>query len=286
MQESLAIARGTSDNGQLQHIAVELSKQGQVAESALVLQESLVIARGTSDNWQLQRIAVELSKLGQVEESASVLQESLAIARGINDESEKSGALNSIAVELTKQGHFSKAEAVGLEIPQIAQRQDAWKGISRSRVEAEGWQTALRQVEIFQSDEAKLFYLKGWAENVELTDVNDICIQQALPIIESDNTSIENLLQNYAVNLVMMGKPSSELCDRLNRTLNIQWALIIAAQFPKPEATTRFSTNLDTWLHEIADEDDREQIELWAKQVAKGKITEEEFGERVKNLID
>jgi len=29
---------------------------------------------------------------------------------------------------------------------------------------------------------------------------------------------------------------------------------------------------------------DRDQIELWAKQVAKGKITEEEFGERVRGL--
>jgi hypothetical protein len=36
-------------------------------------------------------------------------------------------------------------------------------------------------------------------------------------------------------------------------------------------------------LH-ITDKDDREQIELWAKQVAKGKITEEEFGGRVNGL--
>jgi hypothetical protein len=82
----------------------------------------------------------------------------------------------------------------------------------------------------------------------------------------------------------MMGKPSRELTDRLNRTLNIQWALDIAAQFPKEESSARLSTNLDTWLHKIEDEDDREQIELWAKQVAKGKITEEEFGERVNGL--
>jgi hypothetical protein len=252
------------------------------------MQESLAIARGISSDWHKSRalntIALELSKQGQVADSAVVMQESLAIASGINDESKKSRALNAIAVELTKQGHFSTAEAVGLEIPQIAQRQNAWKEISKSRVEADGWQNALRQVEIFQSDEAKLFYLKGWAENVKVTDVNDICIQQALPMIENDNTSIENLLQHYAVNLVMMGEPSRELTDRLNRTLNIQWALDIAAQFPKPEATTRLSTNLDTWLHEIEDEDDREQIELWSKQVAKGKITEEEFGERVRGI--
>jgi hypothetical protein len=294
LEESLAIARGISDDycksSALNYIALELSKKGQVEDSSSVIQESLAIARGISDasnnSSALSAIAEELSKQGQVKESASVMLESLAIARCISDERDKSRALKDIAVELSKQGHFSKAEAVGWEIPQIAERHNAWKEISKSRVNEEGLQHALRQVEIFQSEEAKLFYLKGWAKNVKVTDVNDVCIQQALPMIKNDNTSIENLLQNYAVNLVLMGNPSRELIERLNRTLNIQWALDIAAQFSKPEAATRLSTNLDTWLHEITDEDDREQIELWAKQVAKGKITEEEFGERVKNLID
>lgn len=54
--------------------------------------------------------------------------------------------------------------------------------------------------------------------------------------------------------------------------------------FTKKNFKTSIYDSLDTWLHEIADEDDREQIELWAKQVAKGKITEEEFGERVKGM--
>ena len=70
----------------------------------------------------------------------------------------------------------------------------------------------------------------------------------------------------------------------LNQTLNLQWALDIQSQFPQPQTAKRLSTNLDTWLHEIEDEDDQEQITLWAKQVAKGKITEEEFGFKLKNL--
>lgn len=50
------------------------------------------------------------------------------------------------------------------------------------------------------------------------------------------------------------------------------------------ETNSRLSTNLELWLHEVSDEDDREQIELWAKQVAKGKITEEEFNLKIKDL--
>ena len=46
----------------------------------------------------------------------------------------------------------------------------------------------------------------------------------------------------------------------------------------------RSSSNLNNWLHEILDEDDRDQIELWAKQVAKGKISEAEFKEKLVTL--
>jgi hypothetical protein len=209
----------------LNAIAVELSKQGQ-------LEESLAIARGISDdywkNLALNAIAVELSKQGQVEESVLVMQESLAIARGISVEwGKKSRALNAIAVEFSKQGNFSMAEAVGLEITQIASRQNVWREISKSRVEAEGWQNALRQVELFQSEEAKIFYLKGWAENVVITDATDFCIQEALPKLTGDNVSIEKLMQKYAAQQILIGIPSSKLTDRLNRTLNIQWALDI-----------------------------------------------------------
>ena len=99
-----------------------------------------------------------------------------------------------------------------------------------------------------------------------------------------DLQTLEQLIHKHSLQKLFCCETSREKTNRFNRTLNIQWALDIAAQFPKAESSARLSTNLDTWLHEIEDEDDREQIELWAKQVAKGKITEEEFGERVRGI--
>jgi len=232
----------------------------------------------------LKDIAVELSKQGQVEESASVMQESLAVARSIRVERQKSSALEEVSVVLSKLGNFAMAEAVGLETPQIAERQATWKKMAKTRVETDGWLKALERVGEFQSDEAKLFYLKGWSENVNVTDVNDACIREALSKMTGDNTSIEILLQKFAVYQLTQGNVSSMLSDRLNRTLNIQWVIDIAAQLPKPEAASRLSTNLEHWLHEVEDEDDRDQIELWARQVAKGKITEAEFLQQVTAL--
>jgi hypothetical protein len=148
-----------------------------------------------------------------------------------------------------------------------------------------GWQKSLQQYNQLQSDEARLFYLKGWVNALNVSDTNSVCMQEALIQLVHDSESIESLLQSYALNEVFFVAADQKKLIRLNRTLNIQWALDIAAQFPKVETESRLSTNLESWLHEITDEDDREQIELWAKQVAKGKITEGEFGERVRGFM-
>jgi hypothetical protein len=225
----------------------------------------------------LKDIAVELSKQGQVEES-------LAIARGISDESEKSRALKSIAVELSKQGNWTMAESVLLEVSRAGERHEGWQEMAKAVVEAEGWQKALRQAVNFQSEEAQIFYSKECSKFVFNPDVDDACVREALSLLGDDPESVESLLQKYAIRLVSMGTPSKALEGRLNRTLNIQWLLDITAKYPNSATHDRLSTNLEEWLHEIPDEDDREQITLWARQVAKGRLSELEFAERLKDI--
>lgn len=171
-----------------------------------------------------------------------------------------------------------------MEISQLSERHKCWKTIAENSCKAMGWQESLQEARQFQTDEARLFYLKGWSEAVNEHDADNTCIQEALCQLAHDSESIESLLQKHALHEVFFGNAGREKINQLNRTLNTQWAIDIAAQFSKEETNTRLSTNLDTWLHEIADQDDRDQIELWAKQVAKGKITEEEFGERVRGM--
>jgi hypothetical protein len=103
-------------------------------------------------------------------------------------------------------------------------------------------------------------------------------------LVKADKESTEHLLQMHALYCAFFEKTPKEKIQKFNRSLNIQWALDIIAKFPKEENMVRLSTNLEVWIEEVADEDDREQIELWAKQVLKGKITEEEFGDRVKKM--
>ena len=108
---------------------------------------------------------------------------------------------------------------------------------------------------------------------------------QALPLLSNDSVSIESFLQKYAIREFGLGHPSNALTSSLNGTLNLNW-LSITAHFHRSQApSTRSSNNLGEWLHEIQDEDDRDQIELWGRQVTKGKISEEEFGIRLKGLV-
>ena len=287
MQESLSIARGISDDWSksraLKEISVELSKLGQVEESALVMQESLSIARGISAPLRkanaLKEISVELSKLGQVEES-------LSIARGISDDWSKSRALKEISVELSRQEEWVLAEKIGWEIKEISPRQACWEEIAIKAVQVFSWQKALDSLTSLESQEAQRFYIKGWVKAIDLLEVNENCLMQALPLLSNDSVSIESFLQKYAIREFGLGNPSNVLTSRLNGTLNLNWLSDITAHFHLSQASsTRSSNNLREWLHEIQDEDDRDQIELWARQVTKGKISEEEFGIRLKGLV-
>jgi hypothetical protein len=136
----------------------------------------------------------------------------------------------------------------------------------------------------FKSDEAQLFYLKGWSEAVNPEETDAVCVQAALSQLVYDSESIEILLQSHAVNELFFANAHKEKINRKNKTLNIQWMIDIKAQFPKQESSARLSFNLDTWLHEIADEDDRDDIKSWAEKVKDGKMLEEKFSEKVKNI--
>jgi len=252
------------------------------------MQQALACATGISDDYlkssALKDISAELAKQGKLEEAASAMQQALACATGISDDYLKSSALKDISAELAKQGAWQLAESTGLEISRMADRQNCWKTIAENTYKEIGWQKALQQESQFQNDEARLFFLKGWAKAIELNDEVLECLVEAFPLITKDTESIENLLQKFALRELFIGAGKEELIKRLNRTLNIQWAVDIKTQFPQTEEQQRHSTNIDAWLHEIADEDDRERAELWAMKVAKGTMTEQEFSEKLKKL--
>ena len=202
----------------------------------------------------------------------------------ISDDGNKSSVLTEISAELAKQGDWQLAESTGMKITQLAERQACWKTIAHNTCKEMDWGKALQQANQFKSDEAQLFYLKGWAEAVSQQEADTVCVQASLSQLVYDSESIETLLQKHAGNELFFANAHKEKINRQNKTLNIQWMIDVKSQFPKHESSARLSSNLDTWLHEIADEDDRDDIKSWAEKVKDGKMLEEKFSEKVKNM--
>ena len=294
IDEALACARSINEDywksSALTAISTELAKLGKPKEAASATQESLACARGINDYYRksstLTAISIVLAKQGKIDEAASAMQEALAFARSIGDETEKSSTLKDISAELARQGNWSLAQSTALEIPHLAERRRCWKEIAETTCTELGLQSALKYEKRIQHIELKADYLKGLADSAKASEVRKEQFLTARSFFLNDLESEEKLLQQYALHELFFNEDPENRMERLSRTLNIHWALDIVAQFPKEESgLTRSSNNINKWLHEIADEDDRDQIELWAKQVAKGKITEGEFRERVGGLV-
>ncbi len=278
INQALELAKSMVDslekNEALIKISKEMAKQGKIDQAFECAQciSNIHTTEYTNMSHALKNIVRELAKEGMIEQA-------IECARDITDKYDnfKSEALKDISSELIKQSNWEYAEKIGFEITQLAVRQSCWKNIAGINYKEVGWQKSLQQFTCLRTDEARIFYLKGWVEAVDLYEVNSDCVKEALSIIANDSESIETLLQKHALHEVFLSNTNTEKINQLNHSLNIQWMLDIANQFPNSNSKTRLSTNVETWLHEIADEDDRERVELWAMKVSKGTMNEEEF---------
>ena len=209
-------------------ISIVLAEQSMNEDGMLIRQKAIDIARGISSARAKSRALKNLcNKLIRLEN----IEDALIIARDIPDKEDKSKKLMEISAEQAKKGRFEEAEVIGIEIPHIAERQSCWKRIAKSNCETKAWKLALQGVQSYKNDQARIFYLKGWSENVAIENVTAELISESLPFIANDGESIEILLQKYALKETLLGSSEESLVRRLNRTLNIQWALDVKNSF-------------------------------------------------------
>jgi len=254
MQEALACARGiSSDWGKsiaLKDISTELAKQGKVEEAltcardissdkeksiALLeistelakqgkLEEALTCARGISDESHnssaLSAISTELAIQGKVEEA-------LTCARDISDDYCKSSALKDISTELAKQGNWGLAEYISLEIPQMKEKHSCWKTMANNGLHELGSQKAIHNVLCLQSDEARRHYIQGWVEHVDLTDCSKDLFLATRHYYQADSNCLQQMFQKFALRHLFLDESEPDFIQRLNKSLDIQWAMDI-----------------------------------------------------------
>jgi tetratricopeptide (TPR) repeat protein len=206
-------------NSIFKEISWSLACQGRI-------KDAIETIRGiTDDNDKrdvMETVSTELVRQGKFEDAIKTAHDMNLIFADYENY-----VLSDISCELSKQGNWPHAEEVGLEIPRAATRHECWKKMASTLIEQAGWQIAFSKVNELTTDEAHSFYLKGWAENAKVTDVDKSCLRQAIPYFPNDVKSLEHLLHHYAIHEIFLGDSSQEKIQRLNQTLSLQWALDI-----------------------------------------------------------
>jgi hypothetical protein len=263
-----------------------LCKSNQVENFEILIGEALEVFNRIDSSYFQDEISVSLVEIANELAELKMIEDSLEIARIIPFNDHRFRAIMEIAIELSKQGNWTLSENVSFEITDLATRHSCWQTIALEVLKKTDWKKAIESGTLLKSTEAQAFYKKGWANAIGQIDMNDECINIALPLLIEDSETIELVLQKYAVREIVYGNLSKDRLNRLNRTLNMQWLLDITAQFSENLEPQRLSTNIDVWLHQIEDEEVRDKIEFWAYQVSKGKISEDEFLQKVNEEVN
>ena len=97
--------------------------------------------------------------------------------------------------------------------------------------EKNGIEVSLNMIHEIENKEHLSYYLKGCVESLNASTLTTMLLHSAILNISSDSVSLTKLMQQYALQNVFFADSSFEELDRLNRTLNINWALKIKKSF-------------------------------------------------------
>lgn len=154
-------------------------------------------------------------------------QEIFALITQIKNKPDSTLQLKRIAISLIQRECFRLAEDVGLSISNINSRHEMWKLRGYLIAKEKGVDEAFLLASKFEHEETIHYFKKG---------VIKYCLQlnsfEKVPAIikeiSGDTETIELLLKHVAINELFQGNPDPETLQRMNRSLNIQWAIDIA----------------------------------------------------------
>lgn len=269
-------------DGIISYISVSLAKK-ELFTKALDFSSKIIDKEEKIETMIL--IGQIFSNLGKLFDAEKVFVLAFDYTMGINKLPTRNSLLMNLSTKFVRMHNWQLAEKVSLEISEIAKRHSCWQDIAVEISKQEGWQNALLHVNKLQKEEARFFYLKGLVKNLTIIESNSECLELVLPYLTNDTESIEKLMQNYALRELFFGDSDQNKIQRLDQSLNIKWAVDIKKAFPSVTLSSRVYANIKEWLHDIYDEDIKDQIELWARQVSKGKISDDQFNANVESLL-
>ena len=94
------------------------------------------------------------------------------------------------------------------------------------------WQRTFEILNQFQNLEAKNHYLKGFSDLIRAYECSENLFLSVNRFYLNNLDSLETLLQKHALHQLFFQDASAVNLERLNRTLNLQWAIDIKNQLP------------------------------------------------------
>lgn len=204
-------------------LAIEFAKQGNIHYVNSIINEVSDIHKKSTIQHD---VSFEFIK-------KQMIKEAIEVSQGIKLDRIKNIILEKIVIELANAKDWIQSEEVAYKISQTTIRQESWKKTANQSNKIFGLKVGLMNKSLFQTEDAQAFYLKGWAESITVDDMSNDLAYKAIQALNDDSISLEKFLQVYAQHEVFFGNPSQEKIARLNKTLNLQWALDIIEQFPK-----------------------------------------------------
>jgi len=208
--------------------------------------------------------------------------EAYKIINLIEKEHEKNRLLVLFSIEAATNNLYEIAYEAIMKIDNKNDEFKAWIKLGKLDYSKKGIIFCKNQIKNLPNITVIYYYLKGIAVALNPSNADESTVSELLILVKEDTNSIAHLMQMHTFYLCFFEKTNSLKMQRLNKTLNIQWAIDIAAKFEKE--FSRSSHNIQEWINQIADENDREDILGWAEKVQQGKMTEEKFLERINKL--
>ncbi len=201
----------------LKIISLKMAKQGNTSKA---IECSNDISDWNYKNYVLEVISIEMTKQGMFEEALKCVQ-------NIHFDSTKNSTLHQIALELFNQKKYHLTEKAGLSISELWERRKVWEIIASQLMKESSSQFFLQIMSQFQHEEIREIFLKTLIEEKNIIKVDQVFIQDCLKHIVHDSDNIEKLLKKYAIWRIFLTDISEEQIHRLNKSLEIQWAIDI-----------------------------------------------------------
>lgn len=197
----------------------------------------------TDEILSLVKASKEFEMENQIIVSEYFFSKAMNFINDISNESKKIDILKDVYSEIASLKNIHSVENIFTKTHSIAARQNSFKNLAHKFINDYGIQESLKISDKFNFEESKTHYLKGCVKHVNSNQVDQNTAQKALPYLIHDSESLEIVLQKHALHETFLGNSTQEQLERLNQTLNIQWALDIVATFPKDEENADFSIN-------------------------------------------